>query len=302
MRSAPVALSLGFVSSIALAQQADPAAEAKRQYNLGTQAYSAHRFVEAALAFEAAAAIKPNAVTLYTAGLAWEQANQPERAADAFSRSLDLPGLLAQQQQNAKERVATLERSLGTLVVTGPASTKVQLDALTEVVVPARLHAPPGTHVLTIRWEDAPLEKRDVQLEVGKATTLELSRPVAPPPKIEEPAPPAPVVAPPAPPEPERMPVTRILGIGALGAGVAFGVGTIALGISALDAKSAYDAAPTRAAFDHANGLATWANVAWITAAVFVAAGVTLVLLPGPSRPKAAWTLHPGGIVFVGAF
>lgn len=288
-------------SSVVLAQENDPAAEAKRQYNLGTQAYSARRFVEAALAFEAAAAIKPNAVTLYTAGLAWEQANQPERAADAFSRALDLPGLLPQQQQNAKDRVSTLERSLGTLVVTGPEGTKVQLDALTEAPVPARLHAPPGMHALAIRWTDAPIEKRDVTLEVGKTTTLEAVKNVPTKP-IEQPTPPPLPVAPPpvVAPEPEKMPVTRIVGIGAIGASIAMGVATIALGVSALDAKSAYDAAPSRAAFDHANGLATWTNVGWITALVLAGAGVTLVLLPGPKR--AQFAIAPSGVTFGGSF
>ena len=70
------------------------------------QAYEAKRFVEAALHFEAAVVQRTHAVALYTAALAWEEANRPERAADDFSRSLDVQGLSPAQAQNARERLA----------------------------------------------------------------------------------------------------------------------------------------------------------------------------------------------------
>ena len=111
---------------------ADPAAEARTQYQLGSQAFSAKKYSEAALHFESAASFRPHAVALYTAGLAWDNANKPERAADAYARALDVPGLDAKQTATAKERVAALEKTLGTLVVSGGEGAKVQLDALTE--------------------------------------------------------------------------------------------------------------------------------------------------------------------------
>src|SRR5215471_7937691 len=64
----------------AFAAEPDAAAEARRQYNFGRTAYDAGRFTEAALAWEAAVAIKPHAATLYSAALAWERASHPERA------------------------------------------------------------------------------------------------------------------------------------------------------------------------------------------------------------------------------
>src|SRR5438552_1526024 len=99
--------------------QGDPA-EARQQYNAGTQAFAAKRYLEAALHFEAAAAHRPHPIALYTAALAWEQAGKPDRAADDFGRALEAPGLGAKEKENAKERLAALERTLGTVVVAGP--------------------------------------------------------------------------------------------------------------------------------------------------------------------------------------
>src|SRR4029077_680589 len=96
---------------------AGPALEARQQYALGGQAFAAKRFIEAALHFEAAAAHRAHAVTLYTAALAWEQANRPESAADDLARALDVPALSATQAASARERLAVLEKSLGTLAV-----------------------------------------------------------------------------------------------------------------------------------------------------------------------------------------
>src|SRR5262245_10940893 len=108
------------VSRVARADEpptADSAAEARQQYGLGTQAFAQKRYSEAALHFEAAAAFKANAVALYTAALAWDLASRPERAADAYSRSLEVPGLDAKQMAVAKDRISSLEKGLGTVAV-----------------------------------------------------------------------------------------------------------------------------------------------------------------------------------------
>jgi hypothetical protein len=282
---------------------ADSAAEARSQYQLGTQAFHQKRYVEAALHFESAAAYRTNAVTLYTAGLAWDLASKLERAADAYARALDVPGLDAKQTATAKERIAVLERTLGTLGVTGPEGWKVQLDAFTEAPLPARVHGAAGAHVLTVRAPGSPLERKDVVLEVGKVAAMELKEEVAkaPPPQEEPEAPPAaaPVVlAPPPPPPPAFWTTRRAIGTGVGGIGVAALGATILLGLSATSAKEAYDAGPTRASFDHASSLQAWTNVSLVAGVVLLAGGVALVVWPDePGRERRARAgLAPGAL------
>jgi hypothetical protein len=90
------------------------------------------------------------------------------------------------------------------------------------------------------------------------------------------------------------------------------------LGLSAQDAGDAYNANPSRAALDRANGLATWATVAWVTGGVLLAAGITFVLLPDkapskdpdkkpnleapPTEPALGFSPSLGGAVLRGTF
>jgi tetratricopeptide (TPR) repeat protein len=313
MRARSFVLAFAFAFAPALSHAQDDAAEAKKQFVAGTKAFSNGKFAEAATAFEAAAALKPNAVALYTAALAWEQASQSERAADDYGRAVELPAgsLTAQQESTAKERLSALEKVLGTLAVSGPDGTKVQLDQFTETVVPVRLHGTGGTHSLNVKLPGKGAEKREVLLDGGQTQKLDLA--------------PAPVVvhhddnnnttAPPKEVVVEKsvshFSAMKALGFTAIGLGGASVVAALILGISAQDAGDAYRAGPSHAAFVHANALADWCNGAWITAGVMVAAGVTLVLIPEksgsdtPAKPAAArLQIAPslGGFVLKGAF
>lgn len=284
---------------------ADSAAEARAQYQQGTQAFAQKRYPEAAAHFEAAAAYRVNAVTLYTAGLAWDLASRSERAADAFGRALDVQGLDAKQTLAARDRLAQLEKSLGTLAVSGPDGVKVQLDQFSEAPVPVRLHASPGVHTLSVRIPGKPIERKDVTLEIGRTTTLEIreepkSPPkieVTPPPKVEPPPPP-----PPAPPPPASFwTMRRAVGVGVGGVGVAAGIATVILGVNANGAKDAYDASPSREAFDHAGSLETWTNVMLVSSVLLVAGGVVLVALPEKDTTVKV-SGGPGSIVVGGTF
>jgi len=288
----------------------DPAQEARQQYQAGMQAYQAKRFVEAALHFEAAAAQKPHAVTIYTAALAWEQANRPERAADDFVRALDVPGpgLSASQTQNAHDRLTNLEKTMGTLEVIAPDGWRVQIDSNTEVNAPAHLHALPGLHVLAAQGATGPVQHRDVTLEAGKTSHVEVTPAPSPPttaPKTE-PAPDATEERTAAPKNGAHVyELRRVIGVGVAGVGVgALGAGAI-LGVSALSARDAYNAAPSRAGYDHANALATWTDVALIAGGVLVAGGVALAIWPSPknkSEPAVSLVPTPTGALLRGVF
>ena len=281
-RSFILAFALASAPALSWAQDDATTAEAKKQFVAGTKAFSNGKFAEAATAFEAAAALKPNAVALYTAALAWEQASQSERAADDYGRAIELPGgnLTAQQESTAKERLAALEKVLGTLAVTGPDGSKVQLDQFTETTVPVRLHGTGGTHSLAVKLPGKPPEKREVLLDGGQTQKLDL----APAPVVvhhdETPAPPKEVVVEKS---VSHFSPIKAIGFTAIGVGATSAIAALILGISAQDAGDAYKRAPTHDAYVHANALADWCTGAWITAGVMVAAGVTLVLLPEKS-------------------
>ena len=292
------------------AQDAPPpeaATDARQQYQQGTQAFQQKRYQEAALHFEAAASFRTSSVALYTAGLAWDLASKPERAADAYGRALEVGGLDTKQTGLAKDRVAQLETTLGTVAIAAPDGWRVQLDTFTEVPTPARLHGGAGVHGLSVRAPGKPIERRDVTLQAGKLVTLELKEEAKVQAKVEvEPVKAPPVVAPP-PPSPPRMPfwtTRRVAGVGVAGVGVAALGATIILGLEANSAESAYRAGPTRESLDHATSLQTWTNVALVSSVILVAGGVALVLWPDPDGGEAHVRVGaaPGGVVMAGKF
>jgi hypothetical protein len=291
--------------------QPDAGSGARAHYNAGTKAFADRRFVEAALNFEAAAAEKPNPIALYTAALSWEQANVPERAADDYTRALAAPGLPADKVGLAKERLASLEGVLGAVSVTAPDGWRAQLDANTELPTPATLHAAAGVHTLSARNGGGAIQRRPVVLERGQTAKLDLA--TAPPPPAEEPKkdttppPPAPAPAPSPPAAGWRRPV----GFTAIGVGAATLLAGVVLGIEALDARDAYNATPSQAGYDHATGLATWTDVAFVAGGVIAAGGVALVLWPtsrrsaeAPGRPETGLRVGPtlGGLIVMGGF
>ncbi|MEA2748391.1 MAG: hypothetical protein QOI41_2534 [Myxococcales bacterium] len=291
---------------VARAQDAtatDAAVEARQQYQQGTQAFQQKRFQEAALHFEAATSFRQSSVALAAAGQAWDLASRPERAADAYGRALEIGGLDPKQQGLAKDRVTQLEATLGTLTVTAPDGWRVQLDTFTEVPTPARLHAGAGVHALSVRAPGKPIERRDVTLQAGKPVAIELKDEPKIVTKEPEPVKPPPVVeAPPPPPRPYWI-TRRVIGVGVGGIGIAALGSAIILGTNANSAKTAYEAGPTREAFDHASSLQTWTNVALISGAVLVAGAVVLVVLPdnnGEGRVNVG--AAPGGAVLTGKF
>lgn len=318
--------SLGLASAVVLApcfaaaQPAPPpddgggeaaANNARARYNAGSKAFADKRFVEAALNFEAAAAEKPSPVALYTAALSWEQANVPERAADDYARAVNAPGLPADKIGPARDRLAALESVLGTATVVGPEGTRVQLDANTELPLPATLHGSSGVHTLSARIPGRPIVRRPVVFERGKATKVDLANEPAPPPapdaKKEEAPPPPPPPPPPAPAEGGSL--RRTLGFTAVGMGGAFLLSGVVLGSEAVGAVHAYRQSPSLFGADHASELETWTDVAFVAGGVFAAAGIALVVWPSSHATASAAPAEgvslapaPGGFLLRGAF
>jgi hypothetical protein len=264
----------------------DSNVRARERYDAGTRAFGQGRFVEAALEFEAAAAEKASAVALYTAAMSWERANVPDRAADDYTRTIAIPGLPAEQVAAARERLTALEGALGTLSVTSPDGRRVELDANTEVASPAALHGAAGTHLLTVHSLAGSTERITVVLRAGVTTVLAL--PMA-----------GGELAPQAQGAPHGAEVRRGVGLVLVGAaGAALLAGGL-LGVEALEARDAYDAAPVMATLDHASHLQTWTNVAFVAGGCLMAVGLALTLWPAP-RASPSSSARPQALVRIG--
>lgn len=300
-------LSLSIAAMASAGDDAEQRAEARRQFDAGTKAFAAKRFREAALAFEAACAYRVSGTALYTAGLAWEQAAAPDRAADDFARALDTPGFGEKESDDARRRLDELEKILGIVAVTGPARTVVALDDHSDVPVPAHLHGQPGKHVVVIRYADDKVSHQNVQLKVGQIVRLDVTPRAAPEPSASAPPPPPTTsVTPPEPPS-KPMPVRKIVGIGFIGAGVAMAGAATILGIEALGSRDAFNAHPSREGFDHASSMQTMTNVGWVAAGVLAVGGIALVVWPAKKENASVQTSvgvapAPGGLTLRGAW
>jgi hypothetical protein len=306
-----IALALLALSSAALAQQPDEAsaAEARRLYTDARKAMSDKKYSEAALGFEAASRLVPHAVALYTAAQAWELAGEPARAADAYARALATPKLNESQAERSRERLAALEQLVGTVVITGSESSRVQLDDHMEVNAPARLHGAAGERTLTITRADGTPERRAVSLVAGDSIEVDVDARE----EVAAPEAPAKQVVPLAPPARQPIKVEQrspsawqTVGFVTTGAGLAALGGAVLFGMSAKDAEETYRKAPTRATFDHAKSLETRTNVLFVVGGVLTTAGVGLVvwqaLSPGQERAALSVRAAPGSLIAEGSF
>lgn len=270
----------------------DTAAEAKRQFLLGRQAFEAKRYADAAQNFEAAGAYKPHPVTFYTAAVAWELGGRSDRAADAFARALESSpqgALKDDEAKKSRERLSALEGVLGTVTVAAPDGWKVQLDGNSELLAPARLHAKPGVRQLVYRAPGKAVEKKELTLEAGQKVAVSLPEPVAQVVKEPEPdrAPKKVGVAEPTSSEDSMVTLRKSAGL------VLAGIGAASLGASAIlwtqaqGAKDVYDDKPTQQGFDHGESLQTWTNITLIAGGVLLVGGVTLFVLPSGGKGRA---------------
>jgi hypothetical protein len=145
-------------------------------------------------------------------------------------------------------------------------------------------------HTLSVRVAERPIERRPLVLERAQASNVDVTTPKpSAPGTATTGAPPSP---PPGSPGASPSRPLRTAGFVAMGVGGSMLLGGVVLGVEALDARSAYNAAPAQATYDHANGLATWTNVAFVTGGLIAAGGVVLVLL-APSRKEPGSTQPP---------
>jgi|GEM_PF-713836 len=286
---APLA-SVAFAAPPAAAPAAAPeGATAAESFRQGTAAYGKRDYRNAAAAFERAYRIAPHGSPLYNAGLAWEAANEPARAADAHEGALAAGGLTPAQTRSAQTRLAALEAQLGRLDVTGPEGAVVTVAHVDRAPVPVKIHLAPGEYDVRASFDDGATSEERVSVSAGVPLALTVKPPPPPPPPPPEPAPPAPV-AKAAPEESGGGPSQRIGGFVAIGGGVILAAAGAFVGLRALSARDDFNASghTDADAHDRAASERIWSTVFFVGAAAAAGAGLALVLTAPSSKASAS--------------
>ncbi|HHH27773.1 MAG TPA: hypothetical protein ENK57_05425 [Polyangiaceae bacterium] len=301
-RALGLATALVVVGAPALAQPSnDDVVVARETFRAGEAAYQRGDYEAAANSFEVSYRLAPHPFTMFNAGLAWQGAKQPERAADAFHRAITLGGLDDDQLADATERLGELRQQLGAVRIEGPDEARVAVGHVDEAKPPVLVHLLPGDHEVLIRHADGTEARRTITVSKGETTTLTVDLPT-PKPEPEAPAP---------------DPVTFgdddhdglfIGGWVAVGLGVAAGGTAIGLGIAALSARDDFEASGNTDADARSDAatLRTVTNVMWGVAGAGVVTGTILLIVGWPTKGDGlsdlSVDLGPGYVGLSGAF
>ncbi len=293
-----LALFLGAWVSAGNAGAAGSEKTAAENFQAGVTAYAHGEFRAAAALFEGAYRTQPRGAAVYNAGLAWESAGEPTRAADAYAAALARSDLSDEQGRDARTRLAALERSLGRLHVTAPAGTSAAIDRVSYGGSVAA-HVLAGDHEVQVVFGDGRGETRRVVVAAGSLTVVEFMTPPSPPvSRAAVVVPPKPRPHPPAAaPAPLWSTFSRgTVGWIALGASVPLVATAGVLGQSALRSRDDYDASghTNQGLRDTAASLRLWTNVAWIAGAAAAGAGIYLLLTPTDTDAAAATEVRLG--------
>jgi len=264
---------------------AEQAAEARRAFQAGKQAFEEGRFQEAAESFEEAFRIKPHASPLVNAGEAWERGNEPLKAARVYQRVLELPEAGERDRGDATERLARIAPELAVVVLVGDASVRARVDE-DEFVGGNRVYVKPGDHKVTLA-DVAGGGTRSITLAANSEEQVDLAAlmPKAKP-AVETPVEPEPEVKPVAKGATIRPPTFIAYGVGA--------AGLLAAGFFALRANSAASdfedkyarGEPNRDEYDRFGQSKLFTNIGLGVGVVGVGVG-TFFLLKDLKRAKA---------------
>jgi hypothetical protein len=248
-------------------------------FRAGVSSYAKGDFRAAARLFERAHHEEPRGAAIFNAGRAWDAAGDAPRAADAYATALRVSDLATSQAAEARGRLDVLEKTLGRLEVTAPVGTTIAVAHVEAAACPITIHLPPGAHVVTVRLADGSTSTRSVTLAAAASVTFSIESPDTQP--VDRSLAPAGVVSAPSRAAVERRPGSgrRIVGFALLGAGGVAATAAVVLGVSALSAKSDFDASGHRdqSAHDRAASLRAMTNIAWVAAGVLGASGIVVV-------------------------
>lgn len=236
---------------VAPAEDAPAPERAKSWFLRANELRQAGRFVEAAEAFERSydAVATPDAAALFNAGVAWEYADRPLEALRTFERFVSAIGEQTPDVEAAREKITRLEQRVARVDVRlddGATARRITIDGdeVDPDGLPVRVVA--GEVLLEVELESGDTLQRDLDLEGGTTTVVDLGG--VPEPEPPEPAPgpepgPEPRPDPPPDPEPEspRGGVLRPLFWSGLGLTIASAATTATLGGLTLREQRRYE-------------------------------------------------------------
>ena len=120
-----------------VARAEDPKAQAARDFRGGSEAYARHDYRTAARLFDEAYRVVPRGAAAYNAGLAWESAEEPARAADDYRRALEASDLGAAERADATGRLRALVARGGVEQAVKPAEAPATTDTRGTTETPA---------------------------------------------------------------------------------------------------------------------------------------------------------------------
>ena len=239
---------------------------------------------------------------MFNAGLAWQGARQPERAADAFHKAITLGGLGEDQLADATARLAELRQALGAVDIEGPEGTTVLVGHVDGAKPSVLVHLSPGEHEVLVRHPDGTEHREKVTITAGATATLVVTPPAPKPIPTTDKPDPVPIT-----PADEGPSALFIGGWVAVGIGVAAGGTAIGLGVAALSAKDDFEASGNTDADarSQAATLRTVTNVMWGVAGAGVVTGTILLIVGWPTSPNegdVALDVGPGHLGISGSF
>ncbi|MDX2055643.1 MAG: hypothetical protein SFV15_24790 [Polyangiaceae bacterium] len=292
-----------FVTLCALRAEAAESSEqlslAKERFHEAAEAHERGAHAEAARLFEEAYRLAPRAQALFNAAVAWQEANEPERAANNFETALAVGGLEEPNLDQARSRLEVLKRTLGYLLVPEPVGGQLSVGHLERVSIPVRTHLGAGTYLVRIVYPNGATLSKQIKLAAGEAQTLNLpstspttnaeaspTNAPAPSPQptshnAQKAAPMAAFTAP-RPEQPRTDSNRQFWGWFGVGTGAVLAGGAVVLGVKFLQANQAWDDSGNRdkGKESQAHSLRLFTNLAWAGAAASTGTGLLLLSSP----------------------
>jgi hypothetical protein len=172
-------LTVAFACAEALAGQPDPKALAKEHFERGVDAYSDHRFADAAQEFNLAYQLSPAYAVLYNIAQVDAAVGNSVEAVDAYEKYLVQAGTSISDARR-KQVIAELETQrsrIGTLALTlTPAGAEVRIDGKLTGKAPLRdpVRLAAGKHSVTVLADGYTAQAREVEVLPREQTELDL--------------------------------------------------------------------------------------------------------------------------------